>query len=137
MADALDLAIAHGRRFVAGQSSRSVAPTGARADMLAPLPTALPASGLDPATVIDLLAEAAEPGLMGNLSGRFFAWVKGGALPAAHAADVLATLWDQNAVLAATSPAGAVLEGAACFDELVDLDGGFDAWAAAGLPAAK
>ena len=47
---------------------------------------------------------------MGNLSGRFFAWVKGGALPAAHATDVLATLWDQNAVLAATSPASAVLE---------------------------
>jgi len=110
MTDALELAIAHGRRFVAEQATRSVAPTGARADMLAPLPTAMPATGIDPATVIDLIARAAEPGLMGNLSGRFFAWVKGGALPAAHAADVLACLWDQNAVLAATSPAGAVLE---------------------------
>ena len=110
MTDALDLAIAHGRCFVAGQSTRSVAPTGARADILAPMPSALPATGIDPAAVIDLIAQAAEPGLMGNLSGRFYAWVKGGALPAAHAADVLATLWDQNVVLAATSPAGAVLE---------------------------
>jgi glutamate/tyrosine decarboxylase-like PLP-dependent enzyme len=106
----LDIAIAHGRRFVDAQSTRSVAPTGSRADILAPMPTALPAAGMNPAAVVDLIAQAAEPGLMGNLSGRFFAWVKGGALPAAHATDVMATLWDQNAVLAATSPASAVLE---------------------------
>ena len=106
----LDIAIAHGRRFVAEQSSRSVAPTGSRADILAPMPSALPATGMDAGDVVNLIAQAAEPGLMGNLSGRFFAWVKGGALPAAHATDVLATLWDQNAVLAATSPASAVLE---------------------------
>jgi glutamate/tyrosine decarboxylase-like PLP-dependent enzyme len=110
MTTALDRAIAHGRRFVEAQAQRSVAPTGNRADILAPMPDALPATGLDPATVIDLIARAAEPGLMGNLSGRFFAWVKGGALPAAHATDVMASLWDQNAVLAATSPASAVLE---------------------------
>lgn len=78
--------------------------------MLAALPSELPARGLDPSEVVRTIARAAEPGLMGNLSGRFFAWVKGGALPAAHATDVLATLWDQNVVLAATSPAGAVLE---------------------------
>ncbi len=106
----LDIALAHGRRFVDSQSSRSVAPTGSRAAMLAPFPTALPASGMPPEAVVELIATAAEPGLMGNLGGRFFAWVKGGALPAAHATDVLATLWDQNVVLASTSPAGAVLE---------------------------
>lgn len=110
----LDIAIAEGRRFIDSQSSRSVAPTGSRADILAPMnaviPGALPATGMDPSDVVRLIARAAEPGLMGNLGGRFFAWVKGGALPAAHAADVLATLWDQNVVLAATSPAGAVLE---------------------------
>jgi aromatic-L-amino-acid decarboxylase len=106
----LDIAITEGRRFIDSQSTRSVAPTGSRADILAPMPTALPATGMDPADVVRLIARAAEPGLMGNLGGRFFAWVKGGALPAAHATDVLATLWDQNVVLAATSPAGAVLE---------------------------
>ncbi|MBU6164571.1 MAG: aspartate aminotransferase family protein [Alphaproteobacteria bacterium] len=110
MTSPLDLAITHGRRFVAEQSSRSVAPTGSRADILAPMPAALPATGMDAGDVVNLIARAAEPGLMGNLSGRFFAWVKGGALPAAQATDVMATLWDQNAVLAATSPASAVLE---------------------------
>jgi aromatic-L-amino-acid decarboxylase len=106
----LDIALAEGRRFVDSQSTRSVGPTGNRADILAPMPAALPATGMDPAAVVRLIAQAAEPGLMGNLGGRFFAWVKGGALPAAQATDVLATLWDQNAVLAATSPASAVLE---------------------------
>lgn len=106
----LDIAITAGRRFVDSQSARSVAPTGSRADILASMPAGLPTVGMDPSDVVRLIADAAEPGLMGNLGGRFFAWVKGGALPAAHAADVLATLWDQNVVLAATSPAGAVLE---------------------------
>lgn len=106
----LDIAIAAGRRFIAGLDARSVAPTGARADMLAPLPAHLPETGMDPAEVVRTIIRAAEPGLMASLSGRFYAWVKGGALPAAHATDVLASLWDQNAVLAATSPASAVLE---------------------------
>ena len=106
----LDIALTEGRRFIDSQATRSVAPTGTRADILAPMPAALPATGMDPSEVVRLIARAAEPGLMGNLGGRFFAWVKGGALPAAHATDVLATLWDQNVVLAATSPAGAVLE---------------------------
>ncbi|MBP6441013.1 MAG: aspartate aminotransferase family protein, partial [Sphingorhabdus sp.] len=56
------------------------------------------------------IAAAAEPGLTGNAGGRFFAWVKGGALPSALAADIMCSAWDQNAVLASTSPAGAVLE---------------------------
>jgi aromatic-L-amino-acid decarboxylase len=60
--------------------------------------------------VVRAIAAAAEPGLTGNAGGRFFAWVKGGALPAALATDILCSAWDQNAVLASTSPAGAVLE---------------------------
>jgi hypothetical protein len=40
----LDIAITEGRRFIDSQSTRSVAPTGSRADILAPMPTALPAT---------------------------------------------------------------------------------------------
>ena len=60
--------------------------------------------------VVRAIAAAAEPGLTGNAGGRFFAWVKGGALPSALATDIMCSAWDQNAVLASTSPAGAVLE---------------------------
>ncbi|WP_164155328.1 pyridoxal phosphate-dependent decarboxylase family protein [Sandarakinorhabdus rubra] len=108
--DPLDIAIAEGRRFIDSLAHRSVGPTGSRADILAPLPTHLPEHGMDPADVVRTIARAAEPGLNANMSSRFFAWVNGGSLPAAQATDVLTSLWDQNAVLAATSPASAVLE---------------------------
>jgi aromatic-L-amino-acid decarboxylase len=78
--------------------------------MRAPLPTHLPEQGLPATEVVRAIAAAAEPGLTGNAGGRFFAWVKGGALPAALATDIMCSAWDQNAVLASTSPAGAVLE---------------------------
>ncbi|MGW5433492.1 hypothetical protein ACWET9_41000 [Streptomyces sp. NPDC004059] len=61
----------------------------------------------------DLLAAAAEPGLMAIGSGRFFGWVTGGTLPAALAADWLVSAWDQNAGQRLRTPAVAALEEAA------------------------
>lgn len=78
--------------------------------MRRPLPDDLPDHGMAAVDVVRAIAAAAEPGLTGSAGGRFFAWVKGGALPAALATDMMCSAWDQNAVLASTSPAGAVLE---------------------------
>jgi aromatic-L-amino-acid decarboxylase len=108
--NALDIALAAGRRFVDGHAVRSVAPLATAAEVRAKLPDCLPDGGLPAARVIEWLVSAGEDGLIGNNAGRFFAWVKGGALPAAQAADVLASLWDQNAVLAACSPTSAAIE---------------------------
>lgn len=108
--DSLDIAFAEARRYLASLDSRPVASRGSPADMRAPLPAHFPAHGMPAVDVVRAIAAAAEPGLTGNAGGRFFAWVKGGALPAALATDVLCSAWDQNAVLASTSPAGAVLE---------------------------
>lgn len=63
-----------------------------------------------PATVLEELARAAEPGLVATAGPRFFGFVIGGALPAATAADVLAAGWDQNAFNAVLSPAAAAAE---------------------------
>jgi len=67
-------------------------------------------NGIAPDRVITELAEDVEGGIMGSAGGRYFAGVKGGALPAALAADWLAAAWDQNAVLYSTGPAAAIVE---------------------------
>lgn len=108
--DTLDIAFAEARRFLDSLDTRPVASRGTPAEMLAPLPEHFPEHGIAANDVVRAIAAAAEPGLTGNAGGRFFAWVKGGALPAALATDIMCSAWDQNAVLASTSPAGAVLE---------------------------
>jgi len=88
-------------------------PVGARTDLpslRAALGGPLPATGTDPAAVIEHLAAAAEPGLVASAGPRYFGFVIGGSLPAALAADWLATAWDQNAGLYACGPAAAVVE---------------------------
>jgi len=70
----------------------------------------LPQAGADPVEVIDELARHAAGGLVATAGGRFYGWVIGGGLPASLAADWLTAAWDQNAGLAASSPAAAVVE---------------------------
>jgi glutamate/tyrosine decarboxylase-like PLP-dependent enzyme len=108
--DTLDIAFAEARRYLDSLDTRPVASRGTPDDMRGPLPKQFPDRGMPANDVVRAIAAAAEPGLTGNASGRFFAWVKGGALPAALATDIMCSAWDQNAVLASTSPAGAVLE---------------------------
>ena len=70
----------------------------------------LPDGPTPAADVVDLLAEACEPGLVAIPSGRFFGMVIGGALPAALGADWLTSAWDQNTGLRALTPAAAAVE---------------------------
>lgn len=59
------------------------------------------------------LVAAAEPGVVGTQTGRYFGFVIGSALPSSVAADWLATAWDQNAFSVVTSPAAAAVEAVA------------------------
>ena len=70
----------------------------------------LPVSPVDPLVVVEDLARAAEPGLVGIPSGRYFGFVIGGGLPAAVAADWLTSVWDQCPALYACGPAASVVE---------------------------
>nr|AUN36753.1 aromatic-L-amino-acid decarboxylase [uncultured bacterium] len=66
--------------------------------------------GIDAPRVIEELVSGIEGGLNNSANARFYAWVIGGALPSALAADWLTSTWDQNAGMYSVSPAGAVVE---------------------------
>jgi glutamate/tyrosine decarboxylase-like PLP-dependent enzyme len=78
--------------------------------LLTTLDGPLPEHGLDDRAVIASLVEAAEPGLVAIPSGRYFGFVIGGGIPAALAADWLASAWDQNPGLYAGGPSAAIVE---------------------------
>jgi glutamate/tyrosine decarboxylase-like PLP-dependent enzyme len=79
-------------------------------ELTAALGGPLPEEPVDPHAVLAALVEAVEPGLVATASGRYFGFVIGGAVPAAVAADMLTSVWDQNAGLYAGGPAAAVVE---------------------------
>jgi glutamate/tyrosine decarboxylase-like PLP-dependent enzyme len=61
-------------------------------------------------SVVDDLVKDIEGGLNNSVNARFYAWVMGGSLPSALAADWLTSTWDQNAGLYSVSPASAIIE---------------------------
>jgi glutamate/tyrosine decarboxylase-like PLP-dependent enzyme len=123
---ALDRALEHARRFLAGLRERPVRWQASLDDLRAALGGPLPEEGIDPGRVVDELARAAEPGLVASAGPRFFGFVVGGGLPAALGADWLASTWDQDAGLYVLGPAAAVAEDVAAgwLLDLLGLPGG-------------
>ncbi|MEZ4457979.1 MAG: pyridoxal-dependent decarboxylase [Gemmatimonadales bacterium] len=107
---ALDRAAALATRYLDHLGDGSVAATTTRAELLSRLDQPFARKGIPPVQVIDELAAAADGGLVRSSGGRFFAWVIGGSLPSAIAADWLVSAWDQNSAIYATSPVSAVVE---------------------------
>ena len=66
--------------------------------------------GMEASEVIAELARDTAGGLNNSMNARFYAWVIGGSLPSALAADWLTSAWDQNAGMYAVSPAAAIVE---------------------------
>ena len=88
-------------------------PAGARrgvGEVEAALGGPLPDAGVAPAQVVEELVAAVQGGLVASPGPRYFGFVTGGALPAALAADWLASAWDQNSFSAVSSPAAAAVE---------------------------
>ena len=96
--------------FLDTLDKRPISPTDGVQELRASLGGPLPDEPSDPLDVIEALAEAAEPGVVGIPSGRYFGFVIGGSLPAALAADWLTSVWDQNAGLVVCGPSAAVVE---------------------------
>lgn len=91
---ALDRAAHHARAYLATLHDGSVAATASRQELLSRLDVPLTRDGVPADVVVDELAAAVDGGLLGSTGGRFFAWVIGGALPSAVAAEWLMSAWD-------------------------------------------
>lgn len=107
---ALEHALRASVRFLDGHAHEPVAATASHAELLSHLSRPLADEGLPAKVVVDELARDVVRGLNRIGGGRFYAWVNGGSLPAALAADWLTAAWDQNSGLFAVSPAASVVE---------------------------
>jgi glutamate/tyrosine decarboxylase-like PLP-dependent enzyme len=123
MSKALDFAHRAASAWIDGLDTRSVAARATLEELTAAFRGPLPERGCPPEDVLAWLTQHANDGMLGTASGRFFAWVIGGAIEAALAADWLVATWDQNAALYVCGPAAAVIEDAAgeWIKELLDL----------------
>ncbi|MGE0439567.1 MAG: aspartate aminotransferase family protein [Gemmatimonadales bacterium] len=100
-------------RYLASLDHRPVKPPLDAVAALAELDVPMPAAGTPSETVLEELDRVGSPATVASAGGRFFGFVVGGALPATVAANWLATAWDQEAGMAATSPATVAIEAVA------------------------
>jgi glutamate/tyrosine decarboxylase-like PLP-dependent enzyme len=123
---ALARAFQHATQYLDSLETRPVTPTASTQALRARLSRPLQDKGVPPEQVIDELVADADPGILGSQGGRHHAWVIGGGLPGAMAADWMTTIWDQNAGIAACGPAASVVEeiAEAWLVELFDLPKG-------------
>ncbi len=108
--DVLTATAERARRYLDELETRSVAPETEALARLRQLDGGLPQFGEDAADVLALLDEVGSPATVASAGARYFGFVIGGSLPASVAASWLATVWDQNAGLVATSPVASALE---------------------------
>jgi len=107
---ALESAASHALGFLETLDQRPVDASANASAVRERICRELAEDGIAPEQVIAELVRDADPGIVGSAGGRFFAWVVGGAVPSALAADWLTAAWDQNAGLVAAGPAAAMVE---------------------------
>ena len=100
----------HAGDFLETLDARPVREQAEMEDLYAALGGPLPEQGLDDQALLDSLVTAADPGLVASQSGRYFGFVVGGSLPAATAAEWMASVWDVNAGGWVLGPSAMVVE---------------------------
>ncbi len=106
----LDEAARRAIRYLDGLAERPVAPDPYAVQQVEKFDEPLPDGPVDPSEVLSFLDKLGSPATIASAGGRFFGFVIGGSLPAALAANWLASAWDQNSVFYSVTPAAARLE---------------------------
>jgi glutamate/tyrosine decarboxylase-like PLP-dependent enzyme len=106
----LERAARYGKEYAASVCERRVYPDEDAIKGLDAFDEAIPEVTGDAVEVLERLHAAGSPGTVAQTGGRYFGMVNGALVPAALGARVLADVWDQNAVLYATSPVNSKLE---------------------------
>jgi glutamate/tyrosine decarboxylase-like PLP-dependent enzyme len=96
--------------YLADASDSPVYPEKTAIAALSNLNTPLQQEPVDADQVLFLLHQFGSPATVKTMGGRYYGFVTGGSLPAAMAAKLLATVWDQNAALTTMSPVSAAVE---------------------------
>ena len=96
--------------YLTAVDDQPVGPTASLEELRARICKPWESEGRDACQVIEELVESVKGGLNNSANARFYAWVIGGSLPSALAADWLTSTWDQNAGMYTVSPASAVVE---------------------------
>jgi glutamate/tyrosine decarboxylase-like PLP-dependent enzyme len=110
MNDLMMDAARRGARYVESLSTRKLYPSSEAIERLHELDQPLQDERIDPLEVLETLDALGSPATVASTVGRYFGFVIGGSLPVARAANILATAWDQNAAIYASSPVGSFLE---------------------------
>jgi glutamate/tyrosine decarboxylase-like PLP-dependent enzyme len=113
--DLLQSAYTLARAYQDGIRDRRVFPSQDALDNLTQFDEPLPSKGTPQSAeeTLRLLDEFGSPATVACTGGRYYGFVTGGALPVTVASNWLATTWDQNGALTATSPIVAKLESVA------------------------
>jgi glutamate/tyrosine decarboxylase-like PLP-dependent enzyme len=96
--------------FLDSLDTRRVTPAAGYDELVVALDRPLAEEGETPEAVVAHLASTLEPGVVGSQTGRYYGFVIGSSLPAALAADWLASAWDQNGFSVVLSPAASAVE---------------------------